>query len=1405
MALSEQRWKRVSESPYPWEREALEYIRTNLNDQPPNFGWCNFTFIDELSTVGLNEVDCLVVTARGIFLIEIKSFPGKLEGDRGTWTVTSPEGRVKNYDNPLILANLKAKKLKALLMRQPEFHKQSFGSLYIEPLIFLSNPNLTVALAPTEQTGLCWRSQNEKGNEDKPGSIIAAIKYRRGAGLKEDSEVRINEPLSIRIARAMDSAGIRSSERLRHIADYKMEDLLGEGPQSTWQDWSAKHVSLKNDYRRVRIYPKSTTDADAARTRSIAEREYQILRSLRHPGILEAQTFHDHDLGPAILFSREPDELRLDFYLDLYKDKLTLDVRLDLIRQLAEAVRYAHSRRVVHRALSPQSVLVTKPTSSKPVLKIFNWQASRDLETNTSQRAPSVTVQFSDYLDNASYVYLAPETFTDLRNRSESSDIFSLGAIAFHILTGRPPAPNFHELQRLLMEHQCLPLPAVLDAPSKQLDRLVRDATCPDMAFRTDTVTNFLDDLEEVEDQLTSPNTVENPLAATKDQLLTANIKVEKRLGTGGTAAVFLVQSENRTCVLKLALKPEYNERIRSEFEILQSLRDDKIVAPIGSSAFEIKGLAAFLMERAGEQTLASWLHENGRPSVEILQRFGEDLLDILEVLERNGIPHRDIKPENIGIVTFGRDKNLHLKLFDFSLSRHRFDDVYAGTTDYRDPFLVTRKLWDPAADRYSAAVLLYELASGTFPRFGDGRTAAHLSTEEAKLEPNLIDPPIREGLAAFFTRAFRRQTKERFDNALDMAVAWHNTFSQARATDSRPPDLLEMNRAIEGVTLESSIAELSLGARAENILDRESIFTVRALLETPATRIRTLRGVGAKTRNELIDALRKLRTRFPESTIPATKSKSKTLASELAVEQAKDRESIDDILVELLPKPTTKNQIEVSVIHQLLGLTPNASAWPSQSEIAHTIDRPRQQVGQSVSKFRDRWRESTPSLTRIRNLIAQTLAESDGYLELSELATAIVATRGSLSEEPIRSRRATALIRAAVEAERSLTPDKQRYSDNRLQSGILFTALPEGKPGWTLDNALAALSWAEQLAAAAAKLADTDPLPSPGRVLDTLHAIPTPADVVIPADSRLLRLAASLSGTALSPRLELYPVNMSAATALRLSAAALATVGDEVLSPEDVRKRVADRYPAAEAIPESLPELDNLLKETGLDLTRDPKANTYRSSQSTAATTTLYKASPRYSDTSELSADQQQARNEAEKINAILAASVKERSFLVLGAASRFMLRAEDKLQKVFQPEIISLDEALLSAMRRYAQAKKVDWQRVLAADAEPENSPDRSRLASIVSAVIPDMESELRNRAHPVLLTCPGLLARYNQLGMIERLRDNPGSNTRWLLVASSAQERKPMIDAKTVPVFSSAQWQALTPSWIESASNA
>ena len=43
----------------------------------------------------------------------------------------------------------------------------------------------------------------------------------------------------------------------------------------------------------------------------MAESEYDILRTLRHEHILKAQNYAD-ELGPTVLFRREPDEIRLD-------------------------------------------------------------------------------------------------------------------------------------------------------------------------------------------------------------------------------------------------------------------------------------------------------------------------------------------------------------------------------------------------------------------------------------------------------------------------------------------------------------------------------------------------------------------------------------------------------------------------------------------------------------------------------------------------------------------------------------------------------------------------------------------------------------------------------------------------------------------------------------------------------------------------------------------------------------------------------------------------------------------------------------------------------------------------------------------------------------------------------------
>ena len=84
--MSSERWKQITPSQFPWEREALDYVREHMPDCDPYRVWANFEFIADDGTS--NESDILVLTPRGFFLVEIKSKPGMLSGDRATWAWT---------------------------------------------------------------------------------------------------------------------------------------------------------------------------------------------------------------------------------------------------------------------------------------------------------------------------------------------------------------------------------------------------------------------------------------------------------------------------------------------------------------------------------------------------------------------------------------------------------------------------------------------------------------------------------------------------------------------------------------------------------------------------------------------------------------------------------------------------------------------------------------------------------------------------------------------------------------------------------------------------------------------------------------------------------------------------------------------------------------------------------------------------------------------------------------------------------------------------------------------------------------------------------------------------------------------------------------------------------------------
>src|SRR5262249_41088534 len=184
--------------------------------------------------------------------------------------------------------------------------------------------------------------------------------------------------------------------------------------------------------------------------------EFRILQGFDHPGILDARDYKDHEFGPALLFAYEPGAMRLDHYLATRGVKLSPGTRLELVRQVADAVRYAHAKRVIHRALAPQRVLVMDPDAQTPRLKVFNWQVG----VREAEAASSSTVHVQGLVDRQATAYMAPEVLLDPKAATEAADVFSLGAIAYHLFSGRPPGESTAEVARTLGEHNGLKVSA---------------------------------------------------------------------------------------------------------------------------------------------------------------------------------------------------------------------------------------------------------------------------------------------------------------------------------------------------------------------------------------------------------------------------------------------------------------------------------------------------------------------------------------------------------------------------------------------------------------------------------------------------------------------------------------------------------------------------------------------------------------------------------------------------------------------------------------------------------------------------------------------------------------------------------------------------------------------------------
>jgi hypothetical protein len=304
----------------------------------------------------------------------------------------------------------------------------------------------------------------------------------------------------------------------------------------------------------------------------------------------------------------------------------------------------------------------------------------------------------------------------------------------------------------------------------------------------------------------------------------------------------------------------------------------------------------------------------------------------------------------------------------------------------------------------------------------------------------------------------------------------------------------------------------------------------------------------------------------------------------------------------------------------------------------------------------------------------------------------------------------------------------------------------------------------------------------------------------------RIVRLATAASQmAALSSRLELYPRGMDAGRALKLGIGSL--LGPKELTVADIRQRIASRYAYAEPIPE-LPVLDDLLREAGIELVWDsagadglgcyrPRYLLYDPS-STATTLPRHSTAPQPGLSTSPDAEAAQALEER------LFTPVTGRRFLVLTVAQRYLLRAEGEIVRRFPVTRMSLEALLLQEMKATAAVLGARWEVVLQADAAAPESADWRRLQTLVRRAMPAVERALLTAAGSVLLVYPGLLARYDQIPLLEQLReacaqrrDAPGFI---VLIAADEQRHMPVLDGKPIPVILTAEWARIPEAWLE-----
>jgi serine/threonine protein kinase len=266
----------------------------------------------------------------------------------------------------------------------------------------------------------------------------------------------------------------RQIAEARHLGQYRLRRQIGVGGMG--EVYLAEHQLLKRPCAIKLLRPESLGDP-----RSLArfEREVRLTAALSHPNTVEIYDYGRTDKGTYYYVMEYLPGMSLADLVERHGPQPPGRV-VYLLGQICQALREAHGAGLIHRDIKPSNIFVSQRGGLHDVAKLLDFGLVLPIAKSGSPQLSREGQILGTPL------FMSPEQATGSKELDGRSDIYSLGAVAYFLLTGRPPFEGEDGL-RLLIAHARDPVvpPSLLSVNlPRDLERVVLRCLSKDPADR---------------------------------------------------------------------------------------------------------------------------------------------------------------------------------------------------------------------------------------------------------------------------------------------------------------------------------------------------------------------------------------------------------------------------------------------------------------------------------------------------------------------------------------------------------------------------------------------------------------------------------------------------------------------------------------------------------------------------------------------------------------------------------------------------------------------------------------------------------------------------------------------------------------------------------------------------------